>query len=172
MSDLSAFFGPNAGYVLELYDRYLENPDAVDAETRQFFESFSPTLLTSPAIAPSASSAPVSAASAVDVNKIAAAVGLATGIREYGHLAVRTDPLGGPAPGAPELEAETYGITEQDLQEAIVAKLSALLAGPADPGRIATAAQAPTVVLVVGVNGVGKTTTVAKLAQRLKREGR
>jgi fused signal recognition particle receptor len=62
--------------------------------------------------------------------------------------------------------------TEQDLQEAIVAKLSALLAGPADPGRIATAAQAPTVVLVVGVNGVGKTTTVAKLAQRLKREGR
>jgi len=46
MSDLSAFFGPNAGYVLELYDRYLENPDAVDAETRQFFETFSPNSST------------------------------------------------------------------------------------------------------------------------------
>jgi len=113
MSDLSAFFGPNAGYVLELYDRYLENPDAVDAETRQFFEAFSPTTT----IAPSVPSAPVSAAPAVDVKKIAAAVGLATGIREYGHLAVRTDPLGGPAPGAPELEAESYGIAEQDLQQ-------------------------------------------------------
>lgn len=31
---------------------------------------------------------------------------------------------------------------------------------------------APSVVLVVGVNGTGKTTTVAKLAARLKREGR
>ncbi len=62
--------------------------------------------------------------------------------------------------------------TEQDLEAAIIEKLSALLAGPPDPGRIVTAAQAPTVVLVVGVNGVGKTTTVAKLAQRLKREGR
>ena len=42
----------------------------------------------------------------------------------------------------------------------------------ADPGALARAAIPPTVLLVFGVNGVGKTTTVAKLGQRLMREGR
>src|SRR5699024_10189931 len=41
---------------------------------------------------------------------------LAAGIREYGHLAGQTDPLGGPPPGAPELELETYGLTDDDLK--------------------------------------------------------
>jgi len=41
-----------------------------------------------------------------------------------------------------------------------------------DPGALARAATPPTVLLVFGVNGVGKTTTVAKLGQRLMREGR
>ena len=50
--------------------------------------------------------------------------------------------------------------------------VSELLAGPPDPGTLARAAPPPTVILVYGVNGVGKTTTVAKLAQRLGREGR
>lgn len=38
--------------------------------------------------------------------------------------------------------------------------------------KIATAAKKPTVVLVAGVNGVGKTTSVAKIARSLKEEGR
>ncbi len=37
---------------------------------------------------------------------------------------------------------------------------------------LAVAAQAPTVILVCGVNGVGKTTSVAKIAKSLKDEGR
>lgn len=41
-----------------------------------------------------------------------------------------------------------------------------------DPGALARAATPPTVLLVFGVNGVGKTTTVAKLGRRLMREGR
>jgi 2-oxoglutarate dehydrogenase E1 component len=36
------FNGPNAGYVLELYDRYRQNPESVDAETRAFFEDWTP----------------------------------------------------------------------------------------------------------------------------------
>jgi fused signal recognition particle receptor len=47
-----------------------------------------------------------------------------------------------------------------------------LLTGPADAGLLARAATPPTVILVYGVNGVGKTTIVAKLAHRLGREGR
>ena len=62
--------------------------------------------------------------------------------------------------------------TEADLHEALVAQLASQLEGPATPGVIARAAAGPTVVLVVGVNGVGKTTTVAKLAARLMKEGR
>lgn len=108
MSDLSAFFGPNAGYVLELYDRYRDDPESVDPETRQYFDTFTPTF-------PSLSTATAAPATGVDVARIAAVVGLANGIREYGHLAVQTDPLGGPPPGAPELEAATYGLTEEDL---------------------------------------------------------
>ena len=37
---------------------------------------------------------------------------------------------------------------------------------------LAVASEAPTVVLVVGVNGVGKTTSVAKIAHSLRQEGR
>ena len=62
--------------------------------------------------------------------------------------------------------------TEADLREALQSRLAAMLAGPPDPGRIARAEPGPTVVLIMGVNGVGKTTSVAKLAHRLKGEGR
>jgi 2-oxoglutarate dehydrogenase complex dehydrogenase (E1) component-like enzyme len=38
------FHGPNAGYVLELYNRYQQNPDAVDTTTRRYFEGWSPMV--------------------------------------------------------------------------------------------------------------------------------
>lgn len=60
----------------------------------------------------------------------------------------------------------------QDLHAAFESKVAELLAGSADPGRVAVAEPPPTVILVMGVNGVGKTTSVAKLAHRLKGEGR
>jgi fused signal recognition particle receptor len=62
--------------------------------------------------------------------------------------------------------------TEADLRNALVDRLAAMLDSPGDAGRVARADAGPTVILVVGVNGVGKTTTVAKLARRLQREGR
>lgn len=62
--------------------------------------------------------------------------------------------------------------TEADLKRALQQRLSATLAGPENPGVIARADSGPTIILLVGVNGTGKTTTAAKLAWRLKREGR
>ena len=38
----SQFQGPNLGYVLELYERFKEDPNSVDEETRDFFERWSP----------------------------------------------------------------------------------------------------------------------------------
>jgi fused signal recognition particle receptor len=51
-----------------------------------------------------------------------------------------------------------------------VARLTRMLSGPDDPGALQRAATPPTVILVVGVNGVGKTTTIAKLARRLLKQ--
>ena len=62
--------------------------------------------------------------------------------------------------------------TDGDLRVAFEEALATMLSGPAEPGAIARAAPPPTVILVMGVNGVGKTTTVAKLAHKLQREGR
>jgi fused signal recognition particle receptor len=55
-----------------------------------------------------------------------------------------------------------------DLSEALVEEASALLG---EPGRLGLDGQ-PSVILVVGVNGTGKTTTIGKLASRLREHGR
>ncbi len=60
---------------------------------------------------------------------------------------------------------------DADLVAFVKAELKALLADPR-PGTLARAPSGPTVILVAGVNGSGKTTSIAKLAQRLKDEGR
>lgn len=60
--------------------------------------------------------------------------------------------------------------TEADLRRALEDRIAALLSGASDPGALARAASGPTVVLFVGVNGVGKTTTVAKVARRLRQQ--
>lgn len=63
--------------------------------------------------------------------------------------------------------------TEADLKGAVAARIAAMLSGPVHPEQIARGEGAgPTVVVFVGVNGVGKTTSVAKLAHRLIGEGR
>lgn len=61
-----------------------------------------------------------------------------------------------------------------DVRVALEDRLTGMLAAgaPAAPGRLARGAPGPTVILLVGVNGVGKTTAAAKLARRLMREGR
>jgi 2-oxoglutarate dehydrogenase E1 component len=145
MSDLRAFSGPNAGYVLDLYDRYLIDPNSVDPELRSFFADFTPTLpttngraKTAAAVAePPVRTTTVVAPAAVDVAKIVGAASLALGIREYGHLAAQIDPLGSPPPGAPELDPATHGITDADL----AALPASVVGGPAADGT-ANAAEA------------------------------
>ena len=56
-----------------------------------------------------------------------------------------------------------------DLAEALTEEVEALFG---DSPTLARAAEGTTVILVVGVNGTGKTTTVGKLAQKLGQHGR
>jgi fused signal recognition particle receptor len=62
--------------------------------------------------------------------------------------------------------------TDADLRASFAERIAEVLAGPPEPGRIAQVGSGPTVVLVMGVNGAGKTTSIAKLTHRLLREGR
>jgi fused signal recognition particle receptor len=62
--------------------------------------------------------------------------------------------------------------TEADLKRSLQHRLADLLRGEESPGDIAKASSGPTVILLVGVNGTGKTTTAAKLAWKLQKEGR
>jgi fused signal recognition particle receptor len=63
--------------------------------------------------------------------------------------------------------------TADDVRAALEERLIAILSQPGtDPGALARGASGPTVILMVGVNGTGKTTATAKLAKRLGAEGR
>ncbi len=115
MSDLRAFHGPNAGYILELYDRYLADPNSVDPELRAFFADFQPTTNGITTAVPARAVTIAAPPSMAEVRKIVGAASLAVAIREYGHLAARVDPLGSEPPGAPELDPGFHGLTESDL---------------------------------------------------------
>jgi fused signal recognition particle receptor len=63
--------------------------------------------------------------------------------------------------------------TEADLKRSLQQRLTQLLEDSSDhAGTIARAEPGPTIILLIGVNGTGKTTTAAKLGWRLQREGR
>ena len=68
------------------------------------------------------------------------------------------------------LKAAPAGEREAYLERTVAGLLADSGGSPA--GELARAAEPPTVVLVYGVNGVGKTTTIAKLGARLQRQGR
>ena len=133
-----AYFGPNAGYAQELYERYQRDPNSVDPATRAAFARLAPSA--TPALATEAA-APIAAAPAIsptpapattpsfDPLKIVAAARLARGIREYGHLAAAIDPLGSPPPGDPMLEPATHGLSDADLS-ALPASIVWPSAGP------------------------------------------
>ena len=104
------FFGPNLGYVLELYEQYREDPDSVDGRTREFFESWTPPRVGGPGtnghrVAPE-----------VDVEKAVGASKHVRHIRDFGHRAAKLDPLGSEPPGDPTLDPTFYRITNEDLE--------------------------------------------------------
>ena len=79
---------------------------------------------------------------------------------------IRSD-VGVPATAELVRRLETRGVTG-DLEDALVTEVEALFG---DPPTLAID-ERPSVVLVVGVNGTGKTTTIGKLARKLADHGR
>ncbi len=106
MTDLPKLHGPNEGYVAELYERYLADPSAVDAEARSLFVGgWTPT-------APASSGSP---SNAVEIDTIVRAARVIRLVRELGHMDAHLDPLGSAPAGDPELALSYHGLTEADL---------------------------------------------------------
>lgn len=125
MADLSEreFFGPNLGYVLELYESYREDPDSVDERAREFFENWRPPKVGS---GTNGHVATGGTAAGVDVDKVVGAAKFVRSIRDFGHSAAQLDPLGSEPPGDPALDPDFHGITEEDLE----AMPSSVIGGP------------------------------------------
>jgi 2-oxoglutarate dehydrogenase E1 component len=138
MADLNGttfLTGANAGFIAELYARFLEDPDAVDESWRRFFsemgEDASVALAelhapdwsrpASVVVADRAAGAQVSAEAlrraAIDSIR---ALNLIRAYRVRGHLEADLDPLGLATRGPyPELDYRSYGFTEVDLDREI-----------------------------------------------------
>ncbi len=110
MNDLQTFYGPNAGYVLELYERYQQNPNSVDPATRAIFEKW----IRENKLPELEEHAKEDGAAPYQVSKIIAASALAHAIRDRGHLGAHLDPLGSEPLGDPALLPETYSLTDDD----------------------------------------------------------
>src|SRR5438477_3669558 len=111
MRDLETFYGPNAGYVLELYERYLQNPANVDPQTRAIFDAWSQDR-EAPIVEETGE---MDGHVPFQVSDVVAASALAHSIRERGHLGAHLDPLGTEPLGDPALLPETHGISDADL---------------------------------------------------------
>jgi fused signal recognition particle receptor len=74
---------------------------------------------------------------------------------------------------ATALRASRYeaGISADEAKGVVAAEIEKVLAGAAQP-LVIDAGKKPFVILVAGVNGSGKTTTIGKLAAKLRAEGR
>ncbi len=99
------FHGPNLGYILELYEQYRENPNAVDEDARRLFERWSPA------------DAAALHVTSQNLLSLTGAANLAQAIRVYGYLSASLDPLDD-APSHTEnplLTPEFHQIKEEDL---------------------------------------------------------
>jgi len=111
MRDLDTFYGPNAGYVLEQYERYLQNPANVDKATRAIFDTWAQEDQSTRA----KDKEKTNGSAPFQVSQVVAASALAHAIRAQGHLGAHLDPLGTEPLGDPALLPESHGITAEEL---------------------------------------------------------
>ncbi|WP_409301133.1 2-oxoglutarate dehydrogenase E1 component [Peribacillus sp. SCS-155] len=115
-----AFSGPNLGYVMEQFDLFQRNPEEVDPELKNFFETYGPPSEDSVSryvetAAPAQQLAEVPS-NVPSMKKIISAVKLAENIRTYGHLAANIYPLNEVPLDNELLHLDNYGLTPDDLK--------------------------------------------------------
>ncbi|MBU5210102.1 2-oxoglutarate dehydrogenase E1 component [Heyndrickxia oleronia] len=113
-----SFSGPNLGYVMEVYEQFVNDPESVDPEMKVLFEEWgSPTIseegLTTHGQADISFQLPTNP---TVFSKMVAAVKLADNIRTYGHLAADINPLNDRKKDTRRIELSEFDLTEEDLK--------------------------------------------------------
>lgn len=108
------FTGQNFGYVLDLYERYLEAPESVDANTAEFFRRWLPESLITELEVDATQTNGV--ADSIDLRKVVGAVEFVQALRQFGHLGAQLNPLGYAPPDDADLHPEAHGVNEDDLR--------------------------------------------------------
>lgn len=107
------FHGANQGYVEELYEQFLQNPNAVDPEMKAYFEQNQRNRkATNPAVD---FSTPVTGNMSENPAKIAAVLRYADYIRSNGHLSAKIHPLPLGSSDNQWDDLEMWGLTEEDI---------------------------------------------------------
>lgn len=112
MASIPEFHGPNSAYVLDLYERYQQDPDSIDPSTRQYFDQWNPQRSNG-----SSQIDEVTETEEFDMHKAVGVANYAQAIRQFGHLDAQLNPLGYPSPGDPDLSPDAHGVTQQDLHD-------------------------------------------------------
>lgn len=108
------FHGPNLGYVMEMYEKYVTDPDSIDPEIRKYFEEWgSPEQERIPE--PPAG-LKKRTASFDEFDTVVSALELVDNIRVYGHLAAEIYPLKNRERLHELIDPQHYGLTENDLK--------------------------------------------------------
>jgi len=114
-----SFSGPNLGYVMDLYEQYLEDPESIDEEARKVFDQWGAPAV-SEGGSPTQGQADISfqlPANPTIFSKMVAAVKLADNIRTFGHLAADINPLQKPVGDVRRIELGEFDLTEEDLKK-------------------------------------------------------
>ncbi|PRO66889.1 2-oxoglutarate dehydrogenase E1 component [Alkalicoccus urumqiensis] len=116
----SQFYGPNLGYMLEMYDLYESSPEEVDEDIVQFFKTWGPYEEKTSAQAPSQTAQ----GSAEQYTTAVNAMRLAESIRRNGHLMADIVPVKMNEP------KDIFQLEEFDLSEEELKKVPAELLSP------------------------------------------
>ncbi len=126
--DSSALYGSNAGYIEDLYEQYLNNPDSVEVSWRTQFNAFSDgrsEIPHSPIVerfanlaASASSSSPIARLQGITEQSIQKQTGVARLINFYrtrGHQGASINPLKDELPALADLDPAYYGLSEPDM---------------------------------------------------------
>lgn len=102
------FHGPNLGFIVEMYERYLHDAEQVDPELRHLFDTWGAPILES-------EKESVSQPFNLDLFKLITALRIAEDIRAKGHLEADINPLENQKTSFERFLSRYEGITQSDL---------------------------------------------------------
>ena len=113
MDKFSFLNAAHTGYIADLYDQYLQNPDGVEPSWRSFFQGYD---LANEKYSLSDDDNLVSAEIPEEVKKEFLVVDLINGYRSRGHLFTKTNPVRERRQYQPTLDIENFGLSKEDLE--------------------------------------------------------